>query len=104
MPMLSDNLPCNGGIIAPPIIIIINNEEPCVVYLPKPAIAKLNIQGHITLQNNPALMKEYKAISPEVNKPTIIIIVADKPKSINVLDGFSWAKKFAIINSTIQTE
>ena len=55
MPITSDNLPCIGGIIAPPKIIITKKPEPCAWYLPKPANDKEKIQGHIIEQNKPTL-------------------------------------------------
>ena len=64
---MSAIFPCNGGIIAPPKIIITRKEEPCEVYFPKPVILSEKIQGHIIEQNKPPLMKENSAISPVEN-------------------------------------
>ena len=59
-------------------------EDPWFVYLPNPAIAKLKMQGHITEQNNPPLINEYKARSPEVRIPTTIINAAITVASLAV--------------------
>ena len=41
----------------PPIIIIIKNPEPSFVFFPRPAMAKVKIQGHKVEQNNPTEIK-----------------------------------------------
>src|SRR4051812_19734488 len=92
--------PCKGGIAAPPAIIIISKEEPCDVYFPSPAMDKEKMQGHITEQNNPPLIKEYKAILPEVNNPISIIKAAMLPNNIMVKAGFSLARKKPAINTS----
>ena len=46
-------LPCIGGIIAPPKIIIIKNADPCDVYFFNPEILNEKMHGHIIEQNNP---------------------------------------------------
>ena len=89
LPLRSEIYPCYGGISAPPSIIMINNEEPWVVYFPNPARDKEKMQGHITEQNNPPLMKEYTASLPSVNKPIIIITPAIDANNIIVRAGFS---------------
>ena len=55
--MMSESFPCNGGMIAPPKIIITKNADPCDWYLPNPANESEKIHGHMMEQNNPALKK-----------------------------------------------
>lgn len=57
MEKISANLPCNGGMIAPPKIIITKNAEPCVWYFPNPPSANEKIHGHMMEQNKPPLKK-----------------------------------------------
>lgn len=91
-----------GGITAPPKIIIISNDEPWLVFLPRPAMERLNMQGHITLQNRPPLINEKSATLPLVDKPTSINTIAEIPKNKRVRDGFSCPKNLIIMNNTIQ--
>ena|ERR1017187_6359809 len=86
---LSTIRPCNGGIQAPPNIIITSNEEPCVVYFPSPAMARVKMQGHITEQNSPPLINENRASVPLVNRPSIIILADTQLKRVNVKAGLS---------------
>ena len=90
---MSANLPCNGGIIAPPRIIIIKKEDPCEVYLPNPLILKSKIQGHIIEQNNPPLINENNATYPLENNPVNIAIIPNNPNILRVDVGLSFAKK-----------
>ena len=53
MPIISASLPCIGGIIPPPKIIMIKNADPCAVYLPSPIIDKEKIELHIIEQASP---------------------------------------------------
>ncbi len=41
----------------PPKIIMIKKAEPCVVYLPKPVMDSVKMQGHMMEQHNPPLKK-----------------------------------------------
>ena len=86
---LSPMAPCNGGIIAPPKIIMIKNAEPWLVYFPNPPTPKENIQGHITEQQRPPAINEYTEINPLVNTPINIAAVANAETAIKVLTGFS---------------
>ena len=52
----SARYPWNGGMSAPPRIIMIRNVEPWLVYFPSPATESEKMQGHITEQNSPPLM------------------------------------------------
>jgi len=97
MPIISASLPCIGGIIEPPKIIIIKNAEPCVVYFPSPAIDKAKIAGHIIEQNNPPLKNAYIETIPVVNKPISIAIIPSVAKSKSVFAGFCSEIKNAII-------
>ena len=85
----STKIPWKGGIKAPPKIIMINNDEPWLVYFPKPLMAKAKIQGHITEQNKPPLIKEYSAKLPVLTKPIIIMAQAVKLNIIKVRAGLS---------------
>ena len=99
---MSASLPCNGGIIAPPKIIIIKNAEPWEVYLPKPAILNVKIHGHIIEQNNPPDKNANNAKFPVVNKP---ISIPNIPRTLNifsVLTGLSLAKKKPAICTATQ--
>src|SRR5574343_884116 len=69
-------IPCNGGTMAPPKIIMINRDEPLLVCSPKPPIDNEKIHGHITEQNNPPLIKDNNATLPVLNNPTSIITTA----------------------------
>lgn len=93
--------PCKGGINAPPKIIMMSKEEACDVYFPNPAMESEKMQGHMTEQNNPPLMKLYKAIFPELNIPTNIISAAIEPNIIIVLAGFPPERKNPTINSNM---
>ena len=79
---MSLNFPCNGGIIAPPKIIIIKNAEPCAWYFPKPPNESEKIQGHMMEQNNPTLHKAYTETIPTVVNP---ITVAINPNKLNII-------------------
>src|ERR1700759_3229172 len=81
-------LPCNGGIIEPPRIIIIKNAEPWLVYFPKPVIDKANIEGHMMEQQRPPLMNENVATLPVVNKPISMKITPNIPNTDTVRVGF----------------
>ena len=93
MPIISAILPCNGGIIAPPNIIITKKEEPCDVYLPKPLILNANIEGHIIEQKSPPVNKANKATDPEENNPIKIPIIPKRLNIFIVLIGLSFAIK-----------
>ena len=54
---ISAIMPWTGGMIAPPNIIIIKNEDPWDVYSFRPAMLNEKIHGHIIEQNNPPLKK-----------------------------------------------
>merc|ERR1712078_817646 len=82
IPNISASFPCNGGIIAPPRIIITKKEEPCDVYFPKPVMLKENIQGHIIEQNKPPVKNANKAIFPDPNIPINIAII---PNALNIV-------------------
>ena len=98
---VSTKKPWNGGITAPPNIIITSKEEPWFVYFPKPVIAKAKMQGHITEQNKPPLIKEYNAKLPVLTKPMIIITQAVRLNIINVRAGLSPEKiKIAVASKT----
>ncbi len=99
---ISARWPCIGGMMAPPNIIMMSREEPWLVFLPSPAIDKLKIHGHITLQNRPPLMNENRATLPVVDKPISINIIAETPKNNSVRDGFSWPRNLIMMNRTIQ--
>ncbi len=88
--VVSANIPCTGGIMEPPNIIIIKNAEPWLVYFPKPATAKAKIDGHIMEQHKPPLIKANKPIRPVVNNPTTIANTPNKPKIVKVRTGFCW--------------
>ena len=66
---ISANFPCNGGIIAPPKIIIIKKADPCEVYFPNPEMLKVKIQGHIIEQNKPPESNAYNANCPDAKMP-----------------------------------
>lgn len=97
MPMISANFPCNGGIIAPPKIIITKKELPCEVYFPKSCILKAKMEGHIIEQHKPPLKKANSAILPEVNNPINIAITPKKPNIFKVNAGRSLPAKNPII-------
>ena len=90
---ISANLPCKGGIIAPPKIIIIKNAEPWAVYFPRPVRLKVNMHGHIIEQNKPPESKAYNAKLPEVKTPIIIPIIPRELNIFKVLIGLSLAKR-----------
>ena len=93
MPIISAILPCNGGIIAPPNIIITKKEEPCDVYFPKPLILNANIDGHIIEQNSPPLKNANNAIWPLENNPISTEITPSRPNILSVKAGFSLPRK-----------
>lgn len=90
---ISANLPWSGGIIAPPKIIIIRNVDPWEVYLPRPVMLSVNMQGHIIEQNNPPDNNAYRANSPEANTPIPIPRIPNKLNIFKVLVGLSLARK-----------
>jgi len=47
MLVISDTLPIIGGIIAPPTIPIITNDDPNFVFVPNPLILKENMVGNM---------------------------------------------------------
>ena len=101
IPYISANLPCKGGIIAPPNIIITRNEEPWEVYFPRPLILRAKIEGHIIEQNNPPLKNANNAKLPDENNPTITDKTPKSPKILRVNAGFSLPiKKPPICNAT----
>lgn len=73
--------------MAPPKIIITNNDDAWLVYFPRPFIANVKIQGHMTEQNKPPLKKQNSATVPEVNKPRVIINTAQSARTVSVLAG-----------------
>ena len=89
--------------MAPPKIIMIKNADPWAVYFPRPAILKVNMQGHIIEQKSPPDSSAYSANSPEAKTPTSI---PKTPRTLNifkVLIGLSLAKKNPPICVAIQT-
>ena len=90
---MSAIFPWRGGIIAPPKIIIIKNDEPCDVYFPRPFILKSKMQGHIIEQNKPPLIKAYNATYPLLNNPINIDKIPKQPKILRVMEALSFAKK-----------
>lgn len=102
MSVLSANIPCNGGIKAPPRIIIIKKPEAWLVYFPNPAVANEKMQGHMIEQNKPPLKNEYTLIWPMVIKPINIATVPRIPKIIRVKAGFCCPKKKAATNMATQ--
>src|SRR5476651_2141789 len=80
-------LPCNGGMMAPPNIIIIKNADPWLVYFPKPVMDSAKMDGHIIEQHKPPLMKEKVAKRPVVNKPVSIKAIPNKPNTASVRVG-----------------
>ena len=101
---MSANLPCISGIMAPPKIIIIKNEDPWEVYFFKSYILIAKMQGHIIEQKRPPLKNENNAIFPEEKRP---IVIARKPSKLNIFNvnvGLSFAKKKAIIWIAINIE
>ena len=89
---ISANFPCTGGIIAPPKIIIIKNDEPCEVYFPIPLILNEKIQGHIIEQNKPPVKNANNAILPEANTPINIAITPNRLNIFIVVIALSFAK------------
>lgn len=85
---LSANTPCIGGIIDPPNIIIINNDDPWLVYLPKPAMAKAKMDGHMIEQHKPPLIMANIPMLPVVNKPITKVAAPNNPNRVNVRTGF----------------
>ena len=73
---VSESQPIPSGRIAPPIIIIINNDDPWLVYSFKPTIDKVNIFDHIIELNNPMPKMHHNAIFPStknaINREAII--------------------------------
>ena len=57
MPTISATQPWNRLTKPPPQIIMIRKLEPSLVFLPRPAIARVKMHGHITLQNRPTEVK-----------------------------------------------
>ncbi len=86
---ISANLPCKGGIIAPPKIIITKKAEPWAVYLPRPVRLKVKIHGHIIEQNKPPDSKAYSAKLPDAKTPIIIPKIPRALKIFKVFIGFA---------------
>ena len=103
MPMLSPNEPWNGGIMAPPNIIMIKKADPWLVYFPSPATPSEKIHGHIIEQHNPPAIKAYTETIPFVKTPINIPVAANNDKVRSVLTGFSCPNKKAAIAIIIQT-
>ena len=97
-------LPCIGGIIAPPKIIIIRNDDPWEVYFFKPVILNEKIHGHMMEQNNPPHKNAYILTSPVLKIPYIIEIVAKQLKINSVLIGLSFPNRNPRICIIIQME
>lgn len=88
-PKLSAIAPIARGKMAPPRIIITNNDEPWLVYLPNPEIANVNIFDHIIELNNPIPIIVHKARLPvELRAITkkIIFIAANTYKVLFGID------------------
>ena len=81
-------LPCNGGMIEPPRIIMIKNAEPWLVYFPNPVIDNEKIEGHIIEQHNPPLMNAKVATVPVVHKPVSMNNTPNTPNTAKVRVGF----------------
>ena len=75
--------------IASPKIIIIKNEEPWLVYLPIPAMAKLKIYGHNTEQAIPPQIKANMDTCPVVSNTITIATKPNTEKYNNAFDCFS---------------
>ena len=90
---ISANFPCNGGIIAPPKIIIIKKADPCEVYFPNPEMLKVKIQGHIIEQNKPPESNAYNANCPDAKMPMRTPTTPKVLKIFKVVIGLSFARK-----------
>ncbi len=84
------------GSIAPPTIIITNNEEPCDVYSSRPAIARVKIFDHIIELNNPMHNIDHIASLPCVKIPSRSNAITKKAKIVNVLAGRDFPNRNAM--------
>src|SRR6266702_83181 len=88
--LVSATNPWMGGMIDPPNIIMIRKVDPWAVYLPRPVIDRVKIEGHMIEQQRPPLMKANVEKWPTVSKPTTIARIPNKPNITRVLTGFCW--------------
>jgi hypothetical protein len=103
IPLVSASIPCTGGIIEPPNIIIIKNADPWLVYLPKPVTDNEKIDGHMIEQHKPPLINANMAIIPVVIKPMIINIAPNTPNMASVRTGFWLPIRKPITNTSYAT-
>lgn len=84
IPMLSATAPCKRGIKAPPKTAMISNEEPWLVYLPKPVMARVKMLDHMIELNSPMLMIAHIAVLPllKITKSKRIKLAKAKIESV----------------------